>query len=77
MFVGSRENSLRFEGIEVSCDSCDGSGLVPEDHQPGLVEMLSCRDCLGKGVVDRKYWLNWIITLEAAGFSILWGDPRR
>jgi hypothetical protein len=31
------------------CATCEGSGVVPEEHGPGLTEYLGCQDCRGTG----------------------------
>lgn len=51
--------TLRLDGAKPSirlvplepCPTCDGSGLTPEDHGAGRVEMLGCQDCRGIGVL--------------------------
>jgi len=42
------ERSIDYEAAK-KCPSCEGSGKVPEDHQPGLTEWLGCRDCGASG----------------------------
>ena len=36
-----------------TCESCEGSGVMPEPHGLGMVEQLSCPDCRGTG-----QWIN-------------------
>lgn len=31
------------------CPTCEGTGIVPEDHGNGAVEQLGCQDCQGTG----------------------------
>lgn len=35
----------------VECSYCDGTGRVPEHHEPWATEMLGCQECRGRGVV--------------------------
>lgn len=34
------------------CETCEGSGMVPEYHGQGMTEWLGCHDCHGTGAVD-------------------------
>lgn len=33
----------------ITCGTCEGSGVTPEDHGQGAVEWLGCQDCAGLG----------------------------
>ena len=33
----------------VTCGTCEGSGITPEDHGQGMIEYLGCQDCMALG----------------------------
>lgn len=51
-----------------TCESCKGSGIMPELHDFGVTEQLSCPDCRGTGQWINDEAVEWVLS-QALGIE--------